>query len=479
MKFLTRLIQFFLLLIPLGIFFWLTRIELIPDGTFIVLHNPHQSSPYVDALAPQDRVRAPEKQNGTWVQALISDPVYFFLHPHRHFDHVTFEIWFQNSQIPLIEFGGLVQTKPDVYDLLPLHFLAIEKLGWTWIEENGLRLYQNPKSRPYVSLNDFYQNPPSQDRVAVYKADFSVPFRLHDYKASSHQQTVDVTLRGKHEFKTYIKNETLDFVFGYMDMNRDEGSDPIVATLFNEKNQPIMDVRADDDGDTRGDGIASAQQELRMRVTDLPEGVYKIVLSTGRDIFFRTIQTPQKKIVFLHSIFLGDEIGFHEQPQPTRFWSAANQLRMQTRHGEGLQEVTIGETSVSISQPYEFYTAQTNGKVQSVDVPKNDLEIFFDGPLAFARDAYFEPDPVVFTQSADVDYLLTSYQSPRVVDGWLVQKVELDTNKLIFEKKSWKFTFSMPEIRASGGEVLVKQINTIWTRKPFVWEDLWEALRVY
>ncbi len=117
-----RLIQFIFVCIPFGLFFWLARMELVPDGVFQVRHSVQDTSPYIDALSPSDRVRNKE--------GIVDDPVFFFLHPHRNFDRVFFEIWFQNTTVPIIEFGGLMQTKPEGYDLRPLHNLLIDRLTW-------------------------------------------------------------------------------------------------------------------------------------------------------------------------------------------------------------------------------------------------------------------------------------------------------------------------------------------------------------
>jgi hypothetical protein len=466
-----RFAQLVIVLIPLGIFVWLVRVELVPNGTFVADHNIGESSPYIDALAPQNRLQGGD--------TIIDDPVFFFLHPHRHFDRVAFEIWFQNTSVPIMEFGGLAQIKPEVFDLQPFHNLFIDRLGWSSVKKDGLTLYQ--KTKRYQSIEQFYKNPPAREQVAIYKAEYKSPFRIPNYAPSTQTQTMEVSLRGKHELKTYIKNETLDFRFEYMDMNRDEGADPIAITLFNEQNEPIADVRAQDDEHTRGDSIPSSLKELSLRVPDLPEGVYKVVMNAPRDIFFRKIHTTQQKIVFFHLVFLGDEIGYREKPKSARLFSSSPQLRMQTRHAGGVQEVIVDEKFVAIAKPYEMYKVETRGEMFAIDVPKGDIEIFFDGPLAFSKEAYFEPDPIALrpymnVEEQGIEYVFTSYVPPRVMDEWLVQTVEVDTADLVFDKKSWKFTFSTPDIRARGGEVRIKSINTTWTRQPFEWEDLWGAL---
>ncbi|MBI5370098.1 hypothetical protein HZA85_02845 [Candidatus Uhrbacteria bacterium] len=471
-----HLIQIMIVLIPIGMFLWLAQIELVPSGVFVVSHGVHDRSPYLDSLSPESRVESPERVNGTWVQSLLDDPVFFFVHPHRHFDTASFEIWFKNEGVPIVEFGGLTQTKPESYDLKPLQNLLIDQLRWDQVKGQGLTLYQ--KEKIYPSLEAFFANPPSRDRVGVYRADFLVPYRLAGYIASSAEQTIDASLRGTHEMKTYIKNETLDFTFSYMDMNRDEGADPVTITVFNEHGEPVADVRANDDGNMRSDAQSSSLTTLKMNAPGLSEGVYKLVLSASRDIFFRRITTTQQKVVFVRGMYLGDEIGYREPPKSVQIWTASPRLQGQTRHGAGVQNITFGKQVFSLSTPYHLFTFETPGTFSPMTFPKGDVEVFFDGPAAFSASAYFEPDPVAirsYTQPAKqgIAFILTSYEPPRQQNGWFVQTVDFDTAKLAFNASSWKFAFSLPDIKAFGAKLVVKQINATFTRKPFAWEDLW------
>ncbi|MBI2475232.1 hypothetical protein HYV69_02275 [Candidatus Uhrbacteria bacterium] len=467
MKFFLRLIQLILILIPLGILFYLSQQYFVPSGEFEIKHSVQDASAYIDALAPSDRVDKPIKKNNEWSQAIISDPVFFFLHPHRAFSKLSFEIWFQNETVPIVEFGGRVRTNPEGYDLRPLQNLLIDNLSWKKITQNGLTLLQKKSS--YDSIDDFLLNPPRRESVAVYKADYPVSLRLPDYKPSSLLQTISVSLRGGHEAKTYIKNETLSFEFEYMDMNRDEGSDPVVAIVFNENGKPVANARAEDDGDLKRDAVPSSIRKLVLSVPGLPEGVYKIVLNASRDIFFRKINTMQNKLVFLNMVYIGDEIGYRETTKTISFWTASQRLQIQTRHAEGVQDVKINGKISSISQPYEMFTFQADPGLKIVEIPKGDIEVFVDTPIAFSTSQYFSPDPAAIRpytdiENSSIEYILTTYVSPRKEGEWYVQTFEFDSEPIILEKDSWKFTFSTPLIETLGGKVIVKNINMKWRK---------------
>ncbi len=334
----------------------------------------------------------------------------------------------------------------------------------------------------YDSFEAFYADPPARDKVAVYKADYQAPFRLSGYVPSSQERVIEATLRGQHEFKTYVKNETLDFRFEFMDMNRDEGADFVAVTLFDERGQPVAEARTRDDGDARGDAMASEMRQVELQVPGLSEGVYKIVMNASRDIFFRKIKTTQSKIVFLNRLYLGDEIAYRAQTRSVELWTASKQIRAQTRHAEGVQDLTRGERTFSVSEPYETYTFETDGKFAPIVIPKGDVEIYVDSPLSFFNDQYFQPDPLIVRPSVDfeqqgIEYVLTSYKTPNKTGDWLVQTVEFETAPLVFEKKSWKFIFSLPTIRERNGEMLIKEMNLTMIRPPFSWDELWKLWR--
>lgn len=459
MALLTRLIQLFIIVIPILLFGWLATQWLVPSGVFFVSHIVGEETPFIDELQPGTRVLPPQDE----VQAIMGDPAFFFVHPHRDFESILLEVWFQNDSVPIVELGALTSVNPESYSLLPVHNRLIDESSWNRIDENGTVLLQ--RETIYDSLAAFFADPPSRDRVATYRTTFEVPFRLVDYQPSSSLQTIDVSLRGHHEFKTYIKNETLSFNFRYMDMNRDDGADVVRATVFNEAGQPVAEARAADDDNATNDAVATGIATLELRSLGLPEGVYKVVMDATRDVFFRSIETSQQKIVFSGSIFVGDEIGYHAIAQGATLWTESNRLRLQTRHAEGVQTITTDSRALTILEPYEWYVLTLAGDaLEQIEIPTGDVEIITDGKIAFAESQYFNPDPVTLTSytnldDAGVDYVLAQYQSPRQEGDWLVVQVEFDTSEIYTEDDTWKFSFSTPGIEDLNASLLVHAIN--------------------
>lgn len=464
MNLLTRFTQLIIILIPFGIFYWLLNQWMIPSGVFTAQHTVGESSPFVDELQPSDRVG--DVIDGA--QALVDDPVFFFVHPHREFKSLDLEVWFQNDELPIVELGGLARTNPDVYDLKPLHNILIEESNWNRVDNDGMVLLQREST--YASVSDFLANPPSRDDVATYRASLDIPYRIEDYRPTGTSQTIDVSLRGHHEFKTYIKDETLAFNFFYMDMNRDEGEDIVRITVFNENDQPVAEVRGSDDGNTSTDGQPGyGLQELNLRAYGLEEGVYKVVMNAPRDIFFRQITTSQQKVVFLNMVYIGDEVGYREPWEGATIYTESPRVQVQTRHAEGVQTLTAGEQVLEVEEPYEWYTLTRNDLNAAIDIPVGDVEVVVDGKIAFSESQYFNPDPVslsAFSSIEDlgVDYVYATYTSPREEGEWLVGTVSFDTAGLYTDDDTWKFSFSTPGIVEKQAKLTVHQVNAIMYR---------------
>ncbi len=155
---------------PAVLFGWLAWQELVPGGTFRAAWEPGERSSFIDPIRPDQRVLPPSRAGGERQQAVVGDPVYTFLHPHRHFDAVSLEIRFRNEGVPIIEAGGLVQAGPDeIYDLHPVDNLLIDGSAWPRLEEDGYALLQRQPT--YASVDAFFQQPPPPERMATYRCD--------------------------------------------------------------------------------------------------------------------------------------------------------------------------------------------------------------------------------------------------------------------------------------------------------------------
>jgi len=479
---LTRVIQGIIIAIPIAVFTWLLHQELVPSGTFVVRHTVDETSPFIDRLLPDARVKpVADDLAGDAVQSVVGDPAFFFVHPHRPFDTVEVEVWFKNYGVPIVELGGLANIEADAYDLKPLENTVIDQSDWYRIEDQGVVLLQREKT--YDSIADFLVDPPRRDQIATYHYTLARPYRIAGYVPSTASRSIEVSLRGFHEFKTYIKDETLQFDFSYMDMNRDEGADPITLVVTNEDGTSVAQTYQADDGDVSDEARPSALTTLSVSAAGLPEGVYKVEMRAGRDVFFRSISTTQQKMVFLNNLYIGDEVAWHEPAWGARFWTQAKHLAFTTQHAEGVQEIAVGNTRVNVAAPYARTPVEVGEDgVVRVDIPKSDMIVNTDGHVAFAPEQYFNPDPVRLLYNTDldrldVDYIIARYTPPERVGDWYVARATFDTRTILLNEKAWKFVLSAPGIEELGGRIDVGNINMTWKRAPLTWDDLWRAIK--
>lgn len=472
-----RVVQTIMVFVPLVLFGWLLNQALVPSGQFAVTKIVGESSPYIDRILPDNRVESVQTDAaGDRVRPVLGDPAFFFVHPHRGFDEVRADVWFKNDGVPIVELGGLVQPEGEIYDLKPLQNTIIDNSDWHRIRDGQTVLLQREKT--YETIDGFLSDPPPRHKISTYHFDLQQPYRIDGYQPRPGLTAIDTSLRGFHTFKTYIKDEPLDFTFEYMDMNRDAGPDPVEIVLFNERNEHVKTVTAEDDGERGDDAFASGLREVQLSVDELPEGVYRVVMRVNKDIFTRRIVTEQHKVVFLNNVYLGDHVGYRENPQTTRFWTEAKSLAFQTHHAERAQDIRVGAETVPLETPYERVEQDVaESGVVRVTVPESDVIVHTTGHVAFAPDRFFNPDPVRLRFDTDfdalgIDYVVADYTPPETRGEWRVASATFDAGILAKDEDTWKFTFSTPGIEDVEGRLNVGRIDMKWTRAPLTAKQL-------
>jgi len=490
-----RVIQIIIILIPICLFTWLSWQDLVPSGRLVINYDVGDLSPFVNRLLPGERALPPMKMaDGQWAQQVIDEPTYFTVEPARHFDFVELELVWANESVPIVEVGGLASEDGTQILLKPLQNLVIDQSDWFRIEDEATILLQ--RSEQYTSIEQFLNEVLDRDQIATYHYDLTEPYILENYWPTTWERTTDVSLRGSHQFKTYIKDETLNFKIAYQDMNRDDGSDSVTVIVTDWAGREVARETMVDDNNIYGNSNASGLHQIELGISNLTEGVYKIELRAGSDIFFRTITTTQQKIVFLNNVYLGDEVGYREEDRPVQFWTEAQNLTFTTHHADGAQEVDVNRETVLIPEPYERYTYNVeegfslplNGTLKGsatlseINSPQGDLIVYTDGHIAFDPNQYFNPDPVRLAWNTDLDalgvnYIIAEYQPPTLVDDWYRTTIEFDTSWLVKEEGAWKFVFSTPGIDQLQEELWISEINLTFVREPLTWSKLVQEIK--
>ncbi|MFH1315561.1 MAG: hypothetical protein ABIH67_04150 [Candidatus Uhrbacteria bacterium] len=480
-------IQATIIFIPILLFGWLLWQDLVPTGRLVINYDVGDLSPFVNRLLPGERALSPMKlPDGHWAQQVIDEPTYFTVEPPRHFDFVELELVWANDSVPIIEVGGVASEDGTQILLEPLQNLIIDQSDWYRIESGQTILLQ--RNEQFTSIEQFLDEVPDRDQIATYHYDLEQPYILKNYWPSSSQQTIDVSLRGLHQLKTYIKDETLNFEIAYQDMNREDGSDPITVIVTDWLGREVIRKTMNDDNNIYGNSNASGLHQIELAISNLVEGVYKIELRAGSDIFFRSITTTQQKIVFLNNVYLGDEVGYQAEDRPVSFWTEAQNLTFTTHHADGAQEADVNGEIVLIPEPYERYGYSVGndtrqGVNSEIKSPQGDLIVYSDGHIAFDPNQYFNPDPVRLAWNTNLDklginYIIAKYTSPSSnLKGWVAKTVEFDNAWLYKDNGAWKFVLSTPGISDLQEELWISEINVAFVREPLTWSKLIQEIK--
>lgn len=477
-----RIIQLFIILIPIMIFIALLWIDLCPSGIKEASLEIGDSSPYVFNILPAQRVSDIQlSDSGDPYVSIMDEPTYFSVAlPSTDFDSIEVELEFSSVNQPVIEIGGLADLYSESYQLEPLFNLELEQQTWSDVSDGQIQLLQHEHS--FDSVQEFLNNLPDKSEIATYHFDLESPYRINNYRASNTNKTVDVSLRGYHKYLTYLKDEPFYLSVDYMDMNRTTGADDAVIRVRNEEDEVMFEYFIKDDGDIIEDQVSSKGTAI-IDQSNWPEGVYSVELSGTSDMFWRSITTSQQYMTFVGKIYIADDIGFLPSPRATAFYTDAKHLTFETTHADSVQTVRVDDDMLGIAQSHEKYnyTVEKSGVVYGYS-SLGDVKISGDGKFAFAQSMFFNPDTVELNAYSDIDslgvnYILTSYQSLQKSGDWNKALAEFDLASLAKIDDTVKFTISTQGLNDFQGQVDVHSITVRFIKDKMTWREILSGLR--
>ncbi len=454
-------IRLFLWVILLGIVFWLFWMAIVPSGKIIYINDFTKPSEFIQKLTPEERVEP--ISNGT--QKIIGDPVYFSLRTPRRFEKAKFIIKYKNeSNWPIIEIGSLVDKVLWQYDLKPVENKILDQLSLVWdikregdimlLQRNGLNA-----TSTYLSVNDFLDNLPDLDKIAVYNYDLDYEYIIEDYKPSEEEQNIDYSIRGPFSFYTYIKDENLNFDFSVLDINQNKDKDDIILNLYYD-GELIDSVNLEDDGVSGEDIYPHPSRKrndirnIKIESKGLPEGVYRIEMKVNDDIVTKNIKTTQSKIAFINKLWIYSDNGTN-----ISLFTDSRKLNAQTVNPGNLQNIdikyqisNISNDNLSIGETYKLFSIDLDSGVKEVMLEKDDVIVSGNGVFSFSKDGLFNPKIKIVDASLDinndnVDYILARYNFPKKENGWKVAEVNLDFANAYREFYKNSILISVPGIR--------------------------------
>src|SRR3989339_687741 len=283
---------------PVILLGWLVKQDLALSGQLEFTYDFSKDSAAITNLFPANRLTPVTfNKSGFW-QTIKQEPVYFETRLPQKFNTAQVEVVYQNSTEPLVQLGLKTLGDEWSYDFKPLENQLLDKLDWFKIEDERGTIWQRQKK--YLNWDQFFDQLKSLDNFAVYNYPLNRRFLLANYQPPAQRTEFNRTIRGAHSFYTYIKDEVLDFSFTVQDINRSDGPDPLIISLYDYAGKKIYTQDVQDDGLISRFDKASDKRIIPLKISGLPEGVYRLELACSDEIFFRNISTAQKYLTFIN-----------------------------------------------------------------------------------------------------------------------------------------------------------------------------------
>lgn len=440
-----RLCLWLTLAAVIGCFIYL---KIVPGGKISYKIKAGEPNYFIGKLTPAERV----KTDGDNV-VVKGDPVYFSLNPPRRFENAKVTVKFKNeTDFPVVELGVLNDKVAWNYDLKPLENKIIDQLSLVWpvvYGADGSRLIQREKK--YNSVEEFLKNLPPKDEIAVYDYDLKTEFKLADYKPSAEVKTINCGFRGAFQFYTYLKNEDLNYIFDFKDLNLNKDDDSVKIKVYG----PTGLVYEKDIDDDKND-----ERQAIVKISDLPEGIYRINFIANDDIVTQSLTSRQSKFSLINKIWLTDVGG-------RILHTDSREVSAQTINPGSLGQIRVGDEVIDLNETYKQFSLLTDKRPTTVELPKNDIIVSGDGVFAFSTDAIIDPKINNIDRNLDVsqekiNYILTGYQAAKQTDGWQTAEAEFDLTQAYQEKGKFQFLISIPGFKAeneNNGQMAIKEIH--------------------
>jgi len=444
-----RIILWLILAVIIG---WFGYMIIVPSGKISYVYDFSRPSYFIGKLSPAERV----KINKTDVE-IKGDPVYFSLRTPRRFEQAEVTVKFKNTtDFPIMEIGLLNNKDAWSYDLKPLQNKIIDQLSLAWPiapGENEFKLIEREKK--YDTVEQFLKNLPARDEIALYNCSFKNNFLLNSYEPSQEDNLIDYKFRGSYQFYTYLKQEELNYVFNFVDLNINEALDPVEIKIYSKDGAIYSAYAADKKA---GD----SERQAVIKIADLPEGVYRFSIIANDDIITKNITSKQSQFVLINKIWLAEG-----NKKDLILFTNGRLVSAQTVNPASLGKIKIGDIFLNLKEAYKQVSVKTLNRPAKIELPKDDIIISSDGVFSFTETGLFDPrfkniDGNLNINGEKINYVLINYQTPVNFEDWQTAVAEFDLTKAYQENGKYQFLISIPSLKAeesAKGEIIVKEIK--------------------
>ncbi len=455
-------ILFNIVLISIFLFFVLQLIEkdLVLGRELNIKSDLHTKNPFISVIFPEHR--AINKRD---YYEINDEPVYFTVRSPINFDRAEVSVEFDPGKQEVIDIGYADNKEGWSYQMHTLYNTTLDNIKWNKLEDKKNTLWQ--RNKKFVSMDDFYGQILNTDGIGAYDFKIGEHFLIKNYIKGDKQIEITNCIRGEHKFYTYIKDEPLNFTLKVYDINRSPDEDPIFINVYNN-NEKIIYSKMIEDSNKKTDGADENPKYITIFIPNLKEGAYKIEFLSNDDNIIRSITTTQTKLTFIDKIYLCDNPEyaykfFNLALKPTNLYTTGNTLSFYTAHKNGLQNISINDTNLSITKQHEWYNFNNGSKMSKIFIPKNDIKLSTRGLMALSYDMFFNPEMLDlknYSDSSDIKYIIAQYKTPQKTnDTWLKNNVYFDLQNTKIENGSLKFIISSPELKFNKTNIKIKNIS--------------------
>ncbi|MFH0854319.1 MAG: hypothetical protein V1891_02405 [bacterium] len=462
-----KIIKIFLIALPCFIFCYLACKNIVPWGSFNVEYDfSEKFHPFFSILKPEDRLGGIIKKEEENYQIIKSEPVYFNIETPRFFKNVEIEIdykfpeW-QNKDYDF-KIGILADEKSWQFKLKPIENSKIEQLigDWDTIREGNIILMQSVKT--YNSINEFLSHLPERKKFATYAYSLSRDFALNKYNPKDGYLTIDRTLKGYHQFYTYVKNEPLEFNFSFSgidDLNFCASADVRASISVYQGKDLILNKELCEENKFLN-GAAIYKENLK-------EGVYKIEIKIADNIYINKINTKQDFLSFINKINLANN---SDDFKPISIYTDSESLKFAASVNESLQHIKVGDKIFNVDELFKqfdiagysfenFEISEQKNSLAEINFSRDNILIQGAGVFSFSKESFINPS-IIYLENIkkfdDLRYVIAEYKIPEVLkNGWKTSKVSFALNDALRDKRKYNFILSIPGVE----ELYIKKIN--------------------
>lgn len=396
-------------------------------------------------------------------------------------DSVKFEIKFKNSfpeDSQLLKIGAKDREEWH-YEYKLVYNPILDNLNF--IQNGSMRLYQL-KGNNYNTVNEFLNNLPKSSVIATDQDLETKDNKIDNYAPND----IEITnaIRGSATMYVYAKGD-IKLEISKFDINWYEGEDPLDIYVYNSKNELVGNTTIPDDGITDNSKKLGELQTKDLKIENITEGVYKILLKGTSDTIIKDIKINQNKVVFEGNLLLADNQAYNLTEKESDIYTKTSKnsyLTFLTYHNQGIQNITINNNILNINKPQtEFdYSLTSSNDFYEIKIPKNDLVINTVNYISFSRDAYFEPYAYKIVSIANnetllkknANYILTDYQKPMIDGDWIIGKAQFNIKDLYINNNKIQFLINIPHLgneQYKNYTIPIDYISITYTKEP-IWK---------